>query len=146
MCIHVYASMCVRACACVYVNECACARPRWQGEGEKRMWMHVDRYAVRSCESVIERIFRGCSWSTARVKYEHISYVTMLLYMLCVYVHMYVCIYVYVCTCVRMCARGCMCVSVCEYACALDSFFAGSPRVLVHVALRWFPSAYSAPH
>lgn len=42
------------------------------------MWVHVDRYAVRSCEGVIERIFRGCSWGTARVKRERISYVSML--------------------------------------------------------------------
>lgn len=42
------------------------------------MWVHVDRYAMRSCEGVIERIFRGCSWGTARVKRERIARVYVL--------------------------------------------------------------------
>jgi len=52
----------------------------------------VDRYAVRSCESVIERIFRGCSWGTARVKRERISYVFILSYVLYVRVCLQVCV------------------------------------------------------
>lgn len=53
------------------------------------MWVHVDRYAVRSCEGVIERIFRGCSWGTARVKRERIARV-----------------YVLPCVTLRMCASA----------------------------------------
>lgn len=68
------------------------------------MWVHVDRYAVRSCEGVIERIFRGCSWGTARVKRERISYVSMLSRLLWVYVCTCVCVctYMYV---LRVCVR-----------------------------------------
>jgi len=47
------------------------------------MWVHVDRYAVRSCEGVIERIFRGCSWGTARVKRERIARVSVLSCCMC---------------------------------------------------------------
>lgn len=90
------------------------------------MWVHVDRYAMRSCEGVIERIFRGCSWGTARVKARaHFVYV---------HAFTYDSVCMYVCTRARARAPVCVRMCVCEYACALDSFFAGSPRVLVHVA------------
>lgn len=58
------AYMCVHLCMCVRTRARARARAfalRWRGEGDKRMWVHVDRYAVRSCEGMIERIFRGYS-------------------------------------------------------------------------------------
>lgn len=81
----------------------------------------MDRYAVRSCESVIERIFRGCSWGTARVKRERISYVFhAFVYSLC----------------------ACMFASMR----APWTVFSRVLRVCWSTWLRWFPSAYSAPH
>jgi len=81
-CVCVYLCACVHACmhACMhaYVRTRAHVRPRADEGGDggessedgKRAWIHVDGYATRPCVGAIERIFRGCSWGTARVKRE----------------------------------------------------------------------------